>query len=189
MGDPRKARKKYKTPTHPWEKERIEAESKLMSGYGLKNKQEIQKMESLLRNMKAQAKRYIAAHTEQAEKERQQLLNKAQRQGLIDASGTLDDILGLTIEAILDRRLQTLLYRKGHSISIKSARQMITHRHVTVNGRKVTSPSMILSKDEGNSIAFDQTSSFLDPEHPERPQPKQMKEKILKEKPEPAKEA
>ena len=41
MGDPRKARKQYRTPSHPWQKVRLEDESKLAVEYGLKNKKEI----------------------------------------------------------------------------------------------------------------------------------------------------
>ena len=38
MGQPRKSRKKYNTPPHPWNAERIKNENKLMTKYGLKNK-------------------------------------------------------------------------------------------------------------------------------------------------------
>ncbi|MDP7610203.1 MAG: 30S ribosomal protein S4, partial [Candidatus Woesearchaeota archaeon] len=41
MGDPKKQRKKYSKPSHPWQTERIEVEKVLMKEYGLKNKKEI----------------------------------------------------------------------------------------------------------------------------------------------------
>ena len=41
MGQPRKSRKKYNTPPHPWNAERIKNENKLMTKYGLKNKKEM----------------------------------------------------------------------------------------------------------------------------------------------------
>ena len=44
MGDPRKTRKKYDTPQHPWQKERMDQESVFLKEYGLKNKKEIWKM-------------------------------------------------------------------------------------------------------------------------------------------------
>ena len=43
MGDPKRLRKKYETPSHPWEEERIKRETELMKKYGLKNKREIWK--------------------------------------------------------------------------------------------------------------------------------------------------
>ncbi|NOZ80891.1 MAG: 30S ribosomal protein S4 [DPANN group archaeon] len=181
MGDPRKARKKYKTPHHPWEKERIEAESVLKQDYGLSNKQEIQKMTSVLRNLKAQAKRYIAARTVQAEKEKEQLLQRVRRLGLLDSSATLDDILGLTIEAIMERRLQTLVFRKGLSRTIKQARQMITHLHITVKDRKISAPGALLTKEEELSIAFHETSNFNDIDHPERPKQEKQEKTVVEE--------
>ena len=38
MGDPKKIRKKYSTPKHPWEGARIEEEKKLLKDYGIKKK-------------------------------------------------------------------------------------------------------------------------------------------------------
>ncbi len=61
MGDPKKPKKKYQTPMHPWNKERIGLEKELLKKYGLKNKEEIMIMNSILSNMKIQAKKYIAA--------------------------------------------------------------------------------------------------------------------------------
>ena len=46
MGDPRKIRKKYETPTHPWQKDRIDEEKTLTIEFGLKNKKEIWRMET-----------------------------------------------------------------------------------------------------------------------------------------------
>ena len=46
MGQPRKSRKKYNTPPHPWNAERIKNENKLMTKYGLKNKKEIGKQDT-----------------------------------------------------------------------------------------------------------------------------------------------
>jgi len=38
MGDPRKLRKKYNTPMHPWQGQRIKEENEILKQYGLKNK-------------------------------------------------------------------------------------------------------------------------------------------------------
>ena len=51
MGQPRKSRKKYNTPPHPWNAERIKNENKLMTKYGLKNKKEIWKADTLVINL------------------------------------------------------------------------------------------------------------------------------------------
>ena len=61
MGDPRRLKKKYNTPQHPWQKTRIETEAVLRKEYGLKNKKEIWKMATQFKNFSDQAKRLIAA--------------------------------------------------------------------------------------------------------------------------------
>ena len=40
MGKPKFSRKKYETPSHPWEEDRIKLENELIKKYGLKNKSE-----------------------------------------------------------------------------------------------------------------------------------------------------
>ena len=52
MGDPKKQRKKYTTPRHPWQRDRLDEERQLLKDYGLKNKKELWKFESLLRKFK-----------------------------------------------------------------------------------------------------------------------------------------
>ena len=56
MGLARKTRRKYDTPNHPWQAERIDEEKKLIDEYGLTNKKQIWKMSSLLRNFRKQAR-------------------------------------------------------------------------------------------------------------------------------------
>jgi small subunit ribosomal protein S4 len=168
VGSPKKPKKKYETPLHPWNKERIELEKDLLKKYGLKNKQEIMKMNSILGNMKVQAKKYIAAVGKQAEKEKQQLLNRIQKMGIVEKLTSLDDILGLTPEAVMERRLQTQLVRKGFARSMVQARQFIVHRHIFVGDNVITAPSYIVSKEEESKIGFLIRSGFNDPEHPER---------------------
>ena len=77
-----------------------------------KNKKEINKMRSILRNYRAQARRLIAARAEQAKRERKQLLDSLFRLGLLEKGAELDDVLALTIRDVLERRIQTLVFRK-----------------------------------------------------------------------------
>ena len=74
MGDPKKPKRKYATPRHMWQRERVDGEKKLVQTYGLKNRREIWKSDTMLRNWAKQAKRLIALTDEQAEKEKKQLL-------------------------------------------------------------------------------------------------------------------
>ncbi len=176
MGDPRKHRKKYETPTHPWQKDRIDKEKIILKEYGLRNKKELWRSESRLRKFTTQAKKLISSTTKQAEKEKKDLLIKLFRYNLIEKDAKLEDVLNLSINNILDRRLQTIVYKKGLSHSQKQARQFITHRHITVNDKLVTIPSYLVSKDEEDKIGFRPNSNIA----------KVMKEASKKEKPQKA---
>lgn len=178
MGDPRKIRNKYSGPMHPWNKQRIDEEKPLMKTYGLVNKTELWKVESKLKKFKDNAKKLVAIKGAQAEKERSQIMEKMRSLNLIH-SDSLDDVLGMRIEQLLDRRLQTLVFKKGLARSVKQARQMITHGHIRVNGKKTTAPGYLVPLKEEGSIEFIQNSSFSDPEHPERKPVETEKEKEL----------
>ena len=167
MGDPKKQRKKFSSPTKRWSKERIDEEKELVKEYGLKNKKEIWKAESKLRNFTRQAKRLISISTEQAEREKEQLLLKLKSLSLLPTTAAMENILDLNLKAILDRRLQTLVYKKGISKSVRAARQMITHGHILVNRIKVTIPSYLVPSKEEQSITVYQNSPFSDSMHPE----------------------
>jgi small subunit ribosomal protein S4 len=168
MGDPRRLRKKYATPSHPWRKDRLDAERALKNEYALRNKNELWKIEFILKGFKNQAKRLIAADSVQAEKERVQLMRRLERLGLIQTSVELDDVLGLTIRDVLERRLQSIVYRKGLARSMKQARQFIVHNHLALGDKKITAPNYLVEKAEEGEVAFSTNSPLGNQEHPER---------------------
>ena len=168
MGSPKKHRKKYSTPSHPWQKSRIEEEKVLLKEYGLKNKKEIWKATSMLRQFKRQAKDLIANRGEQAEKQKELFLNKLNRLSIIQKTDMLDAVLGLDVRDILNRRLQTVVLNKGLARSVKQSRQFITHEHIIVGDKKITKPSYMVEMVEENQLNFEDTSSLANEEHPER---------------------
>ncbi|ADG13367.1 ribosomal protein S4 [Methanocaldococcus infernus ME] len=170
MGDPRRRfPKKYETPNHPWIKERIEREKELCRKYGLRRKREVWKAETILRKYRRQARRLISDTTEQGAKEAQQLFNVLRRYGILRKDNpTLDDVLALTVEDILERRLQTLVFRKGLARTPRQARQLIVHGHIAINGRRVTVPSYLVTVEEEDSIDYYKNSPFVNKDHPER---------------------
>src|SRR3989338_1367640 len=121
MGDPRRLRKKYETPMHPWRRENLEEEKVLVKEFALKNKHELWKMRSALRAFKNQAKKLIAARGSQAARERVQLIQRLERLGLVRSDAPLEDILDLTVRGILERRLQSIAFRKGFARSMEQA--------------------------------------------------------------------
>jgi small subunit ribosomal protein S4 len=55
------------------------------------------------------------------------------------------DITGEVLLTLLERRLDNMVYRLGMATSRSEARQLIRHRHFTVNGRRVDIPSFLVS--------------------------------------------
>ena len=153
MGDPKKPKKQYNTPSHPWEKERIDHEKIIVKEYGLVNKKEIWKFNTRLANFKAQAKKCANVTTDQIQKEKDQLLAKLRRYGLLNEKGNIDEVLGLQVEDLLNRRLQSIVNKKNLTTTVKQARQFIVHGHVEVNSKKVTIPSYLVDVDEEDRIS------------------------------------
>jgi small subunit ribosomal protein S4 len=171
MGDPKFARKHYQTPSHPWDGARISEESMIVRKYGLKNKRELWKIQTILRNLRRQARELQARlriHDDQAIKERDALLERLVRQGLLSSKNDLTDILSLEVESLLARRLQTQIYLKGMARTVKQARQLIVHGHIGVDGRKVTVPSYLVAETETALIDFYLNSPMGSDMHPER---------------------
>jgi small subunit ribosomal protein S4 len=168
MGDPKKRRKKYSTPNHPWQKERLDTEEPLIKAYGLKNKRELWKAQSALRSYRTQAKKLSSSTTEQAIVEQEHLITRLRRLGMLKQESRLDDVLTLTLHDILERRLQTIVYRMGLAKSMDQARQFITHEHITINNIKIKAPGHLVTVDEQAKLSFRPSSRLSDPEHPER---------------------
>jgi small subunit ribosomal protein S4 len=173
VGDPKFSRAKYERPSHPWEGERIKAENDLLKKYGLKNKKELWRSQFVLRRFRQRARELqarVRTGDTQAEKEREQLLRRLGRLGLLPLEGTtLDDVLALDVEAVLSRRLQTLTFLKGLAFTPRQARQFIVHGHVSITGRRVTIPGYIVTRTEENGIAYDERSAISSDLHPARP--------------------
>jgi small subunit ribosomal protein S4 len=145
MGDPRRKHKKYRRPIKRFEKARIESEDILLKKYGLKNKKELWKAEFKIEKIRRQAKELINKPQQQT-----QLLNKLKGLGL--KVNVIDDILALQKEDLLERRIQTLLVRKGLANTPNQARQLIVHKHVAVNGDIVNIPSFLVPSDLEDKI-------------------------------------
>ena len=121
MGHPKFARPKYDTPPHPWKADRIEEEHAIKANHGLKNMTEIWKAKSALRRIRGQAMKLIGrVDTSEGHysREKDALLDSLNRKGLIASDAILDDILSLSAEDILNRRLQAQVYYKGLALSL-----------------------------------------------------------------------
>ncbi|MER3602145.1 MAG: 30S ribosomal protein S4 [Nitrososphaerota archaeon] len=155
MGDPKQQRKKYRRPRMPWRADVLSAELEVMGKYGLRNKRELWKAYALLSRIRRQARDLLATPEEVRRVEEARLLSSLAKRGLVGPEGTLDDILSLTVEDILERRLQTVVFRKNLAVSPYHARQLIVHGHVLVKGRRVDVPSYWVTPEEEPYIELD----------------------------------
>jgi len=173
MGYPGKNHKSYQTPKRPWEKSRIEAETRLVIEYGLRNKREVWKAQAYLRKYRKGARSLLAlgssaADAELYESKKTELITSLQRGGLLGPDADIDAVLSLKVQAQLERRLQTLVYRKGLARSAKQARQLITHGHVAINGRRVSIPGYVVNRNEETQITYFGRSPFVSDSHAEK---------------------
>lgn len=138
-------RKKYSKPRKLYDKIRIEEENELIKKYGLKKKKEIWKADAATERLRGKAKRLITA----SEESKQKLFSKLNKSGL--KVKTISDVLGLKKEDLLRRRLQSILIQKNLA-NPKEARQLIIHKHVSINGNIVNRPGYIVDINEEDKI-------------------------------------
>ncbi len=68
----------------------------------------------------------------------------------------MDGITGANLLCLLERRLDNVVYRMGMAASRKEARQLVLHSHFTLNGKKVSIPSILVKA--GDVIAVKESS-------------------------------
>ncbi|MCX6772358.1 MAG: 30S ribosomal protein S4 [Candidatus Micrarchaeota archaeon] len=153
MGDPRKLKNRYSSPRKVWDADRIKTEGALSTVYGLKNTREIWMVLDKLKKARRGAMKYLSLGAD-GQEQAQPLMKKLARQGIISPDSKIDDILSLSVENFLDRRLQSRVMKKGLARTAKQARQLITHGFISVNGKKVTIPSYLVTVEEENLIAY-----------------------------------
>lgn len=148
----KRQRKKYESPRKAWDKTRIEKEQNIVKDFGVRRKKEIWRMESLLRKYRRMARNLAAKKDKETEK---MLIKKLVKAGLLEETASLDDVLGLTLENVLERRLQTILFRKGLANTPNQARQFIVHGHVSIDDKKISYPSYLVAREEEGRIKVD----------------------------------
>ncbi|ERH02044.1 MAG: ribosomal protein S4 [Halonotius sp. J07HN6] len=161
----------YETPNHPYQGERIAEESGLIGRYGLKNKEELWRAQSELRSIRREARRLIGeaqGDTEVAADAGSEFLAKLRRYGILDEHDTITDVLSLEVTDILERRLQTVVYREGLASTPTQARQFIAHGHITLGGARATTPGRTIEVAEESTLSYDETSPLADELHPAR---------------------
>lgn len=181
MGDPRRQKKKFVTPKRPFDSDRFEQELQLIGSYGLRNKRELWRHRTELSNYRRNARNLLALPPEDRGQFEKEISDKLVRLGILTKEPSLDNVLDLTLENMLERRLQTIVFRKGLACSLHHARQLVTHGHIALNGAKVKTPSRIISTSEEDRITYFHRSPMNDESHPARVAASQVALRVAEE--------
>ena len=168
MGDPKKKQKTYKTPKRPYDSDQLLEELRTIGAYGLRNKRELWKAHTELSHMRGRARELLSLDAEEKAARQALIINKLAKRGLVMENGRLEDVLTLSVEDLLERRIQTYIFRRGLASSLFQARQLITHGHISINGRKVTSPSYQIKVTDEETLDYAAGSPYNNPAHPLR---------------------
>ncbi len=79
---------------------------------------------------------------------------------IFDKANRMDGITGENLLKLIESRLDNVVYRLGLSSSRSGARQLVSHRHITVNGKLVNIPSYTLRS--GDVVGVREKSKSLE---------------------------
>jgi small subunit ribosomal protein S4 len=154
MGDPPRLRNKYERPKMLWDADRLTHDSTMKTEYGLKCMRELWMMDSALRRSRREARRILSLSEADRKADGQKVLSKLVRIGLLKEGAAIDDVLGLKVKDLLERRLQTLVVRKGLARTMQQSRQLITHGFITLEGRRVQTPGYVVTVSEEPTLGY-----------------------------------
>merc|ERR1711896_115818 len=152
-----------KPPRRPFDKERLDAELKLIGQYGLLNKKEIWRVRLALAKIRSTARTLLTKDEKDPSRifEGQALMRRMIRYGILDEDKQrLDYVLALSLENFMERRLQTLVFKRGLAKSIHHARVLIRQRHIRVGRQIVNVPSFMVRVESQPHIEFALSSPF-----------------------------
>lgn len=155
MGDPKRLDRKYDVPRMKWNKQKIRTDKQITQDYGLRRKKEIWKAETEVRNYRKRARLLLAGRVDDYSTRKDELLNKLIKLGIFTKEHKVEDVLKLNLTDILDRRLQTIVFKTGLAMTPNQARQLITHGHIAINGKVRKVPGSIVCVND--SVSYNQT--------------------------------
>ncbi|KAK2076637.1 40S ribosomal protein S9-2 [Prototheca wickerhamii] len=155
--------KTFKKPRRPFEKERLDAELKTVGEFGLRNKRELWRVQLVLSKFRSRARELLTLEEKDPRRlfEGEALMRRMYRYGFLEAhEDKLDYVLALTPDRVLERRLQTQVFKLGLAKSIHHARVLIRQRHIRVGKQIVNVPSFLVRVDAQKHIDFALNSPF-----------------------------
>jgi len=152
MGDPKKIRKKYERSKIMWNASRIAKEHELRDKYGLRNLRELWTATTEVKRIRKNAREVLSNRI--SESVGKEIIARLSKYSILGRDAKIDDLLGVTPEAILGRRLQSIVFKNGLAKTPKQARQLIAHGFIAINGRKIKSPGYLVKVDEETKIGY-----------------------------------
>jgi small subunit ribosomal protein S9e len=144
-------------PRRPYEKERLDQEMKLLGEYGLRCKREIWRAQLALAKVRSAARKLLTLDEKDPKRifEGDALLRRMVRYGVLNPDEKrLDDVLRLSTQRFLERRLQTKVYKMNYAKSVHHARTLIFQRHIRVGKQLVNQPNFLVRSDSEGHIDF-----------------------------------
>lgn len=184
MGKVKKLRKNYVFHKQRWNKETIDSEKILVKNYSLKNKKEIRRIELKISKFKKIAKVLNRTEESKVSEEAKKFIARLKTNGFLSNDiESLDGVLDLRIEMLLERRLSNVVYVNKFANTASQARQLVVHRHISVNGQVIDSPAYFVNIEDENKIEYFKNSKLSNEEHPIRkPAKVEVVEEIIEEK-------
>ena len=179
MGDPKYPRRVWRKPKRPLNYDLKMEELKTLGTFGLRTKRELWKAHTELSRVRHQARSLLALGQEVREEKEPILMKSLSRIGLVSNDATLDDVLNLSVNDLLSRRLQTIVTKKLGFKTPYQARQAVIHGHVMIGERKVNIPSYTVTVEEEDSIHFSPESKI--PEMLEKTKSEPKVEQVVSE--------
>ncbi|HVC58304.1 MAG TPA: 30S ribosomal protein S4 [Candidatus Acidoferrales bacterium] len=153
MGSAKRNRKKFEKPKERWNLARIKGDNTLVEEYGLKNMKELWKVQTEISRIRGNVRKLLSggSHFEDV---KERLIGRLVKLGIATNTTTLDDLLDLKERSLLDRRLQSVVFKKGMARTVKQARQLTVHGFIAIDGKKVDRPSYLVDASLESRITY-----------------------------------
>ncbi len=141
----------------------MDSEIRLIGEYGLRNKREVWRVQLLLSKIRTSARILLTLPETDSRRlfQGQSLIKRLKKYGILEKNiETLEQILSLKIQDFLERRLQTLVFKKGLAKSIHHSRILICQRHISIDNNLVDIPSFLVRTESQDKIGFFSKSPF-----------------------------
>jgi small subunit ribosomal protein S4 len=136
--------------------------------YGLRNKRELWRYKTMLSEVRGIARSLLGTGGGERSRIEREYLAKLSKIGILSESASIDEVLDLDIRDLMERRLQTVVFRRGLAKTLHQARQMVSHGHIAVAGRVVSVPGYIVDRNEEQKIKYFSHSPLINNDHPIR---------------------